>query len=103
VDIGTTVQVSPGSLGCKNGNTGLGDKRVEQSKEAKFYRIVSRAWEFRAPLSHRLGTLGGPLRFGLSDHDIDRFVELRIRSIFYENFGGGECLRQKGVDQRWHQ
>jgi hypothetical protein len=66
------------------------DKRVEQSKEAKFYRIGSRAWEFRAPSSHRLGSLSGPLRFGLSDYDIDCFIELRIRAIFYENFGREE-------------
>ena len=78
------------------------DKRVEQSKEAKFYRIGSRAWEFRAPSSQRLGSLSGPLRFGLSDHDIDRFAELRIKSIFYENFGREEDHMQMegGVDQR---
>jgi hypothetical protein len=80
----------------------VGDKRVEQSKEARFYRIGSRAWEFRAPSSHRLGSFDGPLRFGLSDHDIDRFFELRIRSIFHESFGREACLTQKvgGSDQR---
>ena len=78
------------------------DQRVEQSKEAKFYRIGSRAWEFCAPSSRRLGILGGPLVFGLSDHDIDRFVELRIKSIFKENFGKEEYARQKsaGIGQR---
>jgi len=80
----------------------VGDKRVEQSKEAKFYRIGSRAWEFRAPSSHHLGSLGGPLKFGLSDHDTDRFAELRIRSIFYENFGREKYHMQKegGIKQR---
>ncbi|KAH8653988.1 male sterility protein [Tricladium varicosporioides] len=78
------------------------DKRVKESKEAKFYRIGSRAWEFRAPSSRCLGILDGPLKLGLSDHNIDRFVELRIRSIFYQNFGGEEYPIQKaeGVGQR---
>jgi len=80
----------------------VGDKRVEQSKEARFYRIGSRAWEFRAPLSHRLGSLSGPLRFGLSDHDIDRFIKLRIRSIFYKNFSREKYHMQTegGTNQR---
>jgi fatty acyl-CoA reductase len=63
------------------------DKRVEQSKEAEFYQIGSRAWEFRAPSLGRLGSLNGPLRFGLNDHDIDRFAELRVKSIFKDTFG----------------
>ena len=78
------------------------DQRVEESKEAKFYRIGSRAWEFRAPSLCRLETLDGPLGFGLGDHDIDLFVELRIKSIFNENFGREEYPRQKAgeVGQR---
>jgi len=63
------------------------DERVEQCKEAEFYRIGSRAWEFYAPSSRCLGSLNGPLRFGLDDHDIDRFVELRVKSIFKDTFG----------------
>ena len=78
------------------------DKGVEESKEAKFYWIGSQAWEFCAPSSCHLGTLDGPLRFGLSGHDIDRFVELRIRSIFHENFGREEVPRRKagGIGQQ---
>jgi nucleoside-diphosphate-sugar epimerase len=77
------------------------DQRVEESKEAKFYRIGSRAWEFCAPSLHRLGNLGGPLGFGLDDHDIDRFVELRIRSIFKESFGREYPRKKAGcVGQR---
>jgi fatty acyl-CoA reductase len=36
------------------------DQTVEESKEAKFYRIGSRAWEFCAPSSQRLRTLSAP-------------------------------------------
>jgi alcohol-forming fatty acyl-CoA reductase len=64
------------------------DERVKQCKEAEFYRICSRAWEFRAPSLRRLRSLNGPLRFGLNDHDIDRFAELRVKSIFKDTFGG---------------
>jgi hypothetical protein len=76
------------------------DKRVKQSKEAKFYRIRSRAWEFCALLLHRLGSLSGPLRFGLSNYNIDRFIKLRIRAIFYENFNREEYYIRKegGID-----
>jgi fatty acyl-CoA reductase len=78
------------------------DERVEQSKEAEFYRIGSRAWEFRAPSLHRLGKLQGPLRFGLNDHDIDRFTELRVKSIFKDTFGGKEYStpRAEKIGQR---
>ncbi|PVH72542.1 male sterility protein [Cadophora sp. DSE1049] len=77
------------------------DARVKQSKEAEFYQIGSRSWEFCAPSSGRLGSLYGPLTFGLNDHDINRFAELRIRSIFNETFGEG-CSMQKagGIGQR---
>jgi hypothetical protein len=36
-------------------------------------------------IRHQNG-LNGPLRFGLNDHDIDRFAELRIKSIFKDTF-----------------
>jgi hypothetical protein len=41
------------------------------------------------------------LRFGVNDHDIDRFVGLGIKSIFQENFGTEDYLAQKaeGVGQ----
>jgi fatty acyl-CoA reductase len=81
------------------------DQRMEECKEAKFYRIGSRAWEFCAPSLHCLGTLSGPLGFGLGDHDIDRFFEFRIRSIFDENFGRQEYPEQKPggwVNGLWH-
>jgi nucleoside-diphosphate-sugar epimerase len=71
------------------------DERVKQCKEAEFYRICSRAWEFRAPSLRRLGSLNGPLRFGLNDHDIDRFAELRVKSIFKDTFGGKEYSTPK--------
>ncbi|KAG4428150.1 hypothetical protein IFR05_016365 [Cadophora sp. M221] len=71
------------------------DERVEQCREAKFYRIGSRDWEFRAPSIRRLGSLNGPLRFGLDDHDIDRFAELRVKSIFKDTFGGEGFSRPK--------
>jgi nucleoside-diphosphate-sugar epimerase len=77
------------------------DTRVEQSKEAEFYRIGSRAWEFCAPSSRRLGSLNCPLTFGLNDHDIDRFAELRVRSIFNETFGEGRLMQKAGgIGQR---
>ncbi|KAH8650287.1 male sterility protein [Tricladium varicosporioides] len=72
------------------------NQRVEQCKEAEFYQIGSRAWEFCAPSSRRLGSLNGPLVFGLNDHDIDRFVELRVRSIFKETFGEGRLMQKAG-------
>jgi nucleoside-diphosphate-sugar epimerase len=72
------------------------DQRVKQCKEAEFYRIGSRAWEFCAPSSRRLGILDGPLRFGLNDHDIDRFAELKVRSIFKETFGEGRLMQKAG-------
>jgi fatty acyl-CoA reductase len=68
------------------------DERVEQCKEAEFYQIGSRAWQFCATSSRRLGSLNGPLTFGLNDHDIDRFAELRIKSIFKESFGEGRLI-----------
>ncbi|KAF4633907.1 hypothetical protein G7Y89_g4210 [Cudoniella acicularis] len=71
------------------------DERVKQYKEAEFYRICSRAWEFRAPSVRRLGSLNGPLRFGLNDHDIDRFAELRVKSIFKDTFGREEYSTPK--------
>jgi hypothetical protein len=55
--------------------------------------------------SRRLGILDGPLRFGVNDHDIDRFVGLRIKSIFQENFGTEDYLTQKAgglVSWHWH-
>jgi hypothetical protein len=77
------------------------DQRVEQCKEAEFYQIGSRAWQFCAPSSRRLGSLNGPLTFGLNDHDIDRFAELRVRSIFKETFGDGRLMQKAGgIGQR---
>jgi fatty acyl-CoA reductase len=77
------------------------DQRVEQCKEAEFYQIGSRAWQFCAPSSRRLGSLNGPLAFGLNDHDIDRFAELRVRSIFKETFGEGRLMKKAGeIGQR---
>ena len=71
------------------------DERMAQCKEAEFYRIGSRDWEFRAPSIRCLGSLSGPLRFGLDDHDIDRFAELRVKSIFKDTFGGEGFSRPK--------
>ncbi|KAH8587859.1 male sterility protein-domain-containing protein [Bisporella sp. PMI_857] len=62
------------------------DQRVVQCKEAEFYQICSRAWEFNAPSSRCVRSLNGPLMFGLNDHDIDRFTERRVRSIFRDTF-----------------
>ncbi len=78
------------------------DERVEQCKEAEFYKVGSRAWEFLAPSLRRLGSLNGPLSFGLNDHDIDRFAELRIKSIFKDTFGGeGYSLLKAGKIGQW--
>lgn len=60
------------------------DQSVEQSKEAEFYQMASRAWEFRAPSSAGLQFLHGPLVDGIDGHDIDRFTERRIQLIFQE-------------------
>lgn len=78
------------------------DERVKQCKEAEFYRICSRAWEFRAPSLRRLGSLNGPLRFGLNDHDIDRFAELRVKSIFKDTFARDaySTPKARGIDER---
>jgi len=83
----------------------VGDKRVKQSKEAKFYRIGSRAWEFRALSSHRLGSLDRPLRFGLSDHDIDRLnLGQGLFSTRTLAKKGIICKRKgRSISGHWHQ
>jgi hypothetical protein len=35
------------------------------------------------------------MRFGLNDHDIDRFAELRVRSIFKDTFSREGVSTQK--------
>jgi hypothetical protein len=74
------------------------DERAMQCKEAEFYQLGSRVWDFCAPLSHRLESLDGPLKFGLNDHHIDPFAELRIRSIFKDIFGREEFSTHKAGD-----
>ena len=63
------------------------DQSAEQSKEAKFYRMASRDWEFCAPSSSDLGLLHGPLADGIDSHDIDGFTQRRIELIFQETIG----------------
>ena len=82
------------------------DERMAQCKEAEFYRIGSRDWEFRAPSIRCLGSLSGPLRFGLDDHDIDRFAELRVKSISKTLLEEKDFLGQRqrrSVGGHWYQ
>lgn len=53
---------------------------MKQSKEAGFYStgFVREHGNLMIPYHARLGGLNGPLRFGLNDHDVDRFVKLGI-------------------------
>ena len=73
-------------------------KRAMQCKEAEFYQVGSRAWDFCALLLHYLKRLNRPLKFGLNDHDIDCFAELKIRSIFKDTFGKEEFSTNKAGD-----
>jgi hypothetical protein len=76
------------------------DQRVVQCKEAEFYQICSRDWKFNAPSSRCVRSLNGRLMFGLNDHDIDRFTERRVRSIFRDTFGREECSTQMAESPR---
>jgi fatty acyl-CoA reductase len=60
---------------------------IEESKEAHFYRIGSRAWDFRTTASQHLGKLEGPLAFGIYGHNIDCFAKRRVRLLFKEVVG----------------
>ncbi|KAH8650367.1 hypothetical protein BGZ60DRAFT_473972 [Tricladium varicosporioides] len=71
------------------------DQKLGQCKEAEFCQIGSRAWEFCTPSSSCLGSLNGPLRFGLNDHNIDRFTEIRVMSILKDAFGRVERSTNK--------
>ena len=53
-------------------------------------------------LAHCLKIFKGPFRFGLNGHDIGRFIELRVRSIFHKSFSREEYPRQKakGIGER---
>ncbi|KAH8586635.1 male sterility protein-domain-containing protein [Bisporella sp. PMI_857] len=78
------------------------DKKVVQCKEAEFYQIYSRAWEFNAFSLHRLKSLNGLLRFGLNNYNIDRFAELRVKSIFNDTFRRDAYFTSKvrGIDKQ---
>jgi fatty acyl-CoA reductase len=58
------------------------DREIEESKEAQFYRIGSRAWDFRTTASEHLEKLEGPLAFGIDGHNIDCFAKRRVRLLF---------------------
>jgi fatty acyl-CoA reductase len=63
------------------------DHEIEESKEAQFYRIGSRAWDFRTTASQRLEKLEGPLAFGIDGHNIDCFAKRRVKLLFKEVVG----------------
>ncbi|PVH69175.1 hypothetical protein DL98DRAFT_626187 [Cadophora sp. DSE1049] len=63
------------------------DHEIEESKEAQFYRIGSRAWDFRTTASQHLEKLEGPLTFGIDGHNINRFAKRRVRLLFKEVVG----------------
>jgi fatty acyl-CoA reductase len=73
------------------------DHTVEQCKEAQFYQIGSRHWEFEAITSNNLESLQGPLTFGMDNHNIEHFTERRIGMIF-QNFMAKEILVKQGVE-----
>jgi fatty acyl-CoA reductase len=60
---------------------------IQESREAQFYRIGSRAWDFRTAASQHLEKLEGPLAFGIDGHDIDSFAKCRVGLLFKEVVG----------------
>jgi fatty acyl-CoA reductase len=63
------------------------DHEIEESKEAQFYRIGSRAWDFCTTVSQHLEKLEGPLAFGLDGYNIEFFSKHRVRLLFKEVVG----------------
>ena len=60
---------------------------IQESREAQFYRIGSRAWDFCTAASQHLEKLEGPLAFGIDGHDIDSFAKCRVELLFKEVVG----------------
>jgi hypothetical protein len=63
------------------------DHKIPESREAQFYGIGSRAWDFRTTASQHLEKLEGPLALGIDGHNIDSFAKCRVGLLFKEVVG----------------
>jgi fatty acyl-CoA reductase len=70
------------------------NQAMEESQEARFYRIGSRAWDFRTTARQRLETLEGSLNFGMDSHNIDCFAKRRVDLIYKEVIGEAVHVQQ---------